>query len=306
MKRLIVSLFVFCLALPALGAKTQVSQDNYRTTPGAFAGRSDGVYANKAHAKGLVSVEAGYPVAVLGKAFYEDFTKYGLSKGMACIGDDYGACSGDMTTVASTLVFADGFRIASYPIATATIVPIMTAAGLDITGDLAANEGWVLTAGGRNTSSGAPFVVRGDPAFYTCADIWTPDVTGNAIILVGFVGLEAVTATLTSYSNYAGIGTIAGNVTIKTGIATTDVSTDTTDDIIDATTAAAGKHRYCTYVSSTGVLTYTFDSAAPTTTAAATMTGLTPMVPFIWFQMDAGTDYGETTTVISWETGYTE
>jgi hypothetical protein len=306
MKRLFLCLLVALFALPVLGAKVQVSQDNYRQTPNAFSGRSDGIYANKAHGRGLVIVENGSTARPIGKGFYEDFTKYGLSKGVSCVDDDGSACSGDSTTVASSLYFSDGFRVSSYPIGTSTIVPIMTAAGLDITGDLAANEGWVLIGGGRLASTGAPYITNSDAAFYTCADIWSPDVSGNAIIFVGFIAFETVTATLTSYSNYAGVGLVAGDVTTKTGIAGTDVSTDTTDNIADSTTAANGTHRYCTYIGATGKATYTVDGAEPTTVVAATMTASVPMQPAIWFQMDAGTDYGETTTVVRWEAGYTE
>ena len=297
MKRLIVSLFVLCLALPALGAKVQVSQDDYRQTPNAFSGRSDGVYANKANGKGIVAVENGSTAIPLGKSFYENFAKYGLSKGVACIDDDGSTCAGDSTTVASSLYFADGFKVSTYPIGTSTIVPIMTAAGLDITGDLTTNEGWVLIAGGRLGSSGAPFIVNSDPAFYACATIWSPDVTGNAIIFSGFIAFESVTATLTSYSNYAGVGLVAGDVTTKTGIAGTDVSTDTTDNIADSTTVANGKHKYCTYVGATGKATYTVDGSEPTTVVAATMTAGAALQPAIWFQMDAGSDAGEIATV---------
>jgi hypothetical protein len=306
MKRLICSLFCICLALPALGAKVQVSQDNYRQTPNAFAGRSDGIYANKTHGKGLVIVENGSTARPIGKAFYEDFTKFGLSKGVTCVDDDGSTCAGDTSTVASSLYFADGFRVSSYPIGTSTIVPIMTAAGLDITGDLAANEGWVLLGGGRLASTGAPFITGTDPAFYTCAEIWSPDVSGNAIIFVGFIGFETVTATLTSYSNYAGVGLVAGDVTTKTGIGGTDVSTDTTDNISDSTTAANGTHKYCTFISAAGKATYTVDGAEPTTVVAATMTANIAFQPAVWFQTDAGTDFGETTTVVRWEAGYTE
>ena len=308
MKRLICSLFCLLLALPALAGKTQVSQGDYRaTTTSPYAGRSDGLYVTKPGSHALYAIENGTSAAIVnGPAFYEDFSKFGLSKGLKCLDNDYSTCVGDTTTTKSTLYFQDGFRLASYPIGTSTIVPIMTAAGLDITGDLAANEGWVVVGGGWAGSSGRPFFVGTDPAFYTCADIWSPDVSGNALLQVGFKGMEENTATLTSVTDYAMIGLVAGDVYIKTGLGGSDTSTDTTDNVADSTTVANGTHKYCVYVSALGVVTYTLDGSAPTTTAALTLTSGLPMQPVVWFVMDAGTDYGETTTIVKWDTGYQE
>ena len=305
--KLISYLFVALFALPALAGKTQVSQGTYRNTPGAFAGRSDGIYATTKGSHALYAIENGTSAAIInGPAFYEDFTKFGLSKGLSCLDDDYSACTGDSTTVMSTLRFADGFKLSAFPIGTSTIVPIMTAEGLDITGDLASNEGWVVIGGGWGGATGRPFFVGTDPAFYSCASIWSPDVSGNVILTSGFKGLEANTATFTSISDYATIGLIAGDVYMRTGISGTDVSTDTTDNVADSTTAANGTHQYCVYVGATGAVTYTFDGSAPTVVAAATMTSGIPLLPFVYFVMEASTGYAETTTITKWDVGYTE
>ena len=156
-----------------------------------------------------------------------------------------------------------------------TLPPAIIAAGLDIGGDQTNTEGWEIVSNAFG-ASGRPFVVGNSGAFFFKVGIKVQTVAGVSGLQAGFRKLETYQAAVTSYSDYASIGLVAGDIYMKTGVGGTDVSTDTTDNFVDGQTAT-----FAVYVSATGVVTYKVNGAAPTTVAAITMTDGLSMVPFV-------------------------
>ena len=293
------SLFALVTALLVgygAGYAAQVAATAYLKA-GSYYGRSDGLYQDTT-SKGLVAVSNGKSAQFIGPTFYEDFTQWGASKGMSCLIASSGVtCAGITTTVPGLLAFGDGLKLIAFPIGTSTIPPVMTAKGLDITGDLTADEGFEIVSGELG-ATGRPFIIGADPAFYFCATVYIADVSGTDDFHVGFRRSEAFTATFDNYNDLASIGNISGNVYIETilnNAATT--STDTGDDWADGET-----HKLCVYVSAAGVVTYTNNGLAPTTTAAFTFDSGDPVIPFVHLLQD--TDIAETTTITKWEVAY--
>lgn len=187
-----------------------------------------------------------------------------------------------------------------------TAGPIMAATGLDITGDVTSGEGVELSLGYAG-SSGRPYVIGTDPAFFTCATLTTADASGASTLLVGFRSLEVANATFGSYTEYATIGAsgTSNPNTIQTltevdanldGTGDGGVTTDTTDTWADAATKT-----FCVYVSAGGVVTYTTNGAAPTVSVAATLTDGMTVIPIIYFLH--GADIANGTIVNDWEVG---
>jgi hypothetical protein len=158
------------------------------------------------------------------------------------------------------------------------IEPDMDATGLDIGQDQTNDDG-VEILFGVTGASGRPFVVGYDPSFYACFTVTISDVDGTDDFHVGFRQAELGTVTFDNYTDLATIGNISGNVYLETIVNNAaTVSTDTTIDWADG-----GSHKLCTYVSGTGVTTYTYDGSAPTTTAAYTFADGLSVVPFIHY-----------------------
>jgi hypothetical protein len=294
----IIGLAVLLCAAVAVAANTQVSPSSF-VKANSFYGRSDGLYQDTT-AKGLVAVTNGTVSQPIGPAIYEDFTKYGAGKGLAClIASSGAACGGATTTVPVRCVAGDGFSFIREALVTEDICAVTTAVGLDISGDQTNNDGSEVNTGMLG-ASGRPFVIGDDPAFYFCATIKITDVSGSDLLVAGFRRAEAFTATFDNYNDLAGIGSVSGDIYLKTilnNAATT--STDTTDNWADAATK-----KLCTYVSNAGVVTYTIDGVAPTTTAAFTFDDGDPVIPFVHLLHDA--DLAETTAITKWEVGYTQ
>jgi hypothetical protein len=307
-KILSVFALVAAVVLPfsAEAAGTQVRQSSFRAAgaTGHVYGRSDGLYQDST-TYGPWLIEDGTASKPLGKSYYEDFSKYGASKGIFCIDSGDGStCAGDATTVPGLLTMGDGLKLIQFPVVTATLPVTMAAAGLDITGDLTDNDGFEVT-GGVLGATGTPFIVGDDPAFYFCATIKLPDVDGTDEFMAGFRRAEPFQAVMQSYADYAAIGDVSGDIKTETevnGGGTT--TTDTTANWADGET-----HVLCTYVtgptaSSTtgGVVTYKLDGATPATVAAFTFDDGDPVVPYIYLRHDA--NIAEATIVTKWEVGY--
>ncbi len=238
----------------------------------------------------------------------------GAGKGLNMVQTDGTA----FTTTANEFNYVNygGVRFLHSPtVSGGTSTPIGVAAGLDL-GDGNATDDDVdeYFAGGVLGASGRPFVVGTDPAFYTCATIQMADGADAEEFLIGFnaPGSTAVTAvpqnaTLGSHINYALYGqydtaatcTTACPFYVLTGIAGTDVATDTTEVTADAT-----NYKLCVNVSSSGAVTYTKNGSAPTVTAAATMADGVQLVPYIKLKQN-GTDDSDQ-ILVSWEAGFTE
>jgi hypothetical protein len=239
----------------------------------------------------------------------------GAGKGLTIVQTDGTAMT--TTTAEFNVISYGNYKILHSPTTSGgTTTPIGITGYLDI-GDGNATDDDVdeyFMGGVLGVASGKPFTVGTDPAFYTCATINMADGADAEEFLVGFQapGSTAVTAvpqnaTLGSHINYALIGqydtaatcTTACPFYVLTGIAGTDVATDTTEVSVDAT-----DYKLCVFVSSAGVVTYTKNGSAPTATAAATMADGVQLVPYIKLKQNGTDDSNQ--LVAQWEAGYTE
>lgn len=289
MKRFLIVAFVLFATSFAQAGKTQVNSNSLKAAgkTGSYYGRSDGVF-QESDTKAPYIVENGTVAQSVGAGFEMDFTVYAANEGLECSdAGGMGACGGN-TTLVPCLCSVGGNKFIWMPLVTATLTPAMDAGTLDIAGDQTDNDGSALIWG-VGGASGRPFVIGRDPAFYMCTKADATDITGiDNNIFAGFmeVGInEAWNADFEARNSYAGIGVVgtagAGltleDITIKTeddgaGVTTTD----TTDSHTEGTPVT-----YCTYVSATGVVTYTIDGAAPTTTAAYTFDDGITVVPYM-------------------------
>lgn len=285
----------------AMAANTQVSVSSFKAMgrTGYFYGRSDGLFQDST-SKGQWVIENGTATMPVGKTYYEDFSKYGSSKGIFCIDHGDGStCAGDATTVPGVLTLGDGLRLIQFPVVTATLPVTNTATGLDITGDLTDNDGFEVT-GGVLAATGRPFVIGDDPAFYFCATIKVTDVSGSDELMAGFRRAEPFQAVMQSYADYAALGSVSGDIKTETEVnAGGTTTTDTTANWADTET-----HKLCTFVSGAGLATYKLDGATPTTVAAFTFDDGDPVVPYVYLRHDS--DIAETTAITIWEVGYSE
>lgn len=295
------------VAGPVLAGNTQVGSSlKSAGKTGYIYGRSDGVFQDSTTHSPYI-VENGQSAGPVGKGFYMDFTVYAADEGVSCRDQSaLGTCVGNTTLVPCLCTVADGTSFIWLPLVTEDIVPDMDAGSLDIGADQTDNDGAMLVWG-LGGASGRPFVIGRDPAFYMCTRASFADATGiDQNIMAGFFavdtgientsgsgGADAFNADFEALDAYAGIGVLgtaaAGvtleDITIKTetdaardGTGDGVTSTDTTDNATEGT-----YYTYCTYVSATGVVTYTVDNAAPTTTAAFTFVDGISVAPFITY-----------------------
>jgi len=299
-------LFVFAavasmmmIGTEARAGNTQVNQDAYHKI-GSYYGRSDGLY-QEVNSKGVVVINNGTPGGYLGPSYRETFA-YGATKGMSQLAWATGLTTvGLTTTVPAIMTFASGVRLMWAAVVTETLFPITAAAtvGLNITGDLVSLDGLEIF-GGLLGASGRPFVVGKDPAFYFCSTLTSNDVSGQTILRVGFRKVEAMNAIFANYDTYATIGPDAGTINISTELAGAGITTTSTTQTVTDSLAAK---KYCVRVGATGAVTYTIDDAAPTVTAALTLTDGISVIPFVHFveSADAATDEIDMSL---WEVGY--
>ena len=178
------------------------------------------------------------------------------------------------------------------------LAPVITADGLDLGSlDQTANDGLELNHG--VLSSQIPsFIVGTDAAFFLRARFSIADVSGTDDCAVGFRKVEANQANLDDYADLACLNVISGDIKLETivgGAGTT--TTDTTDNWADLAT-----HELQILVSAAGVVTYTIDGAAPTVTAAYTLTDGLNVMPCVYFLED--TDIAGVVPLMIWECGY--
>ena len=220
---------------------------------------------------------------------YEEFESNPITAGIA--GGAATGTAGDE----NVMIFEE--NIFEYHIVgTQTILaPVLTATGLNIALDLTENDGVEITQGITARSRSA-FVV-GTDACYFKATVYVTDVSGTDALAVGFRTAEAYNGDEQAYNNMAALSVVSGDVyiwTIDDNAATT--ATDTTDNLADTNAITIA-----VYVSDAGVVTYTIDGSAPTTTAAFTWDDGDTIVPFIYLRHDA--NVAEATLLQLWECG---
>jgi len=190
----------------------------------------------------------------------------------------------------------DGVNFEYHIVGTATATaPILVAGGLDIGLDDANNDG-IEIGEGITARSNSAFTI-GTDAFFLKVTTDIPDVSGTDDFLIGFRTAEAYQADPNDYNNMAAVNVMSGDIQIETiddNAATT--RTDTTDNWADGASKTVA-----VYVSAAGVVTYTIDGSAPTTTAAFTWDDGDTVVPFIYFRHD--TTVAESTVLSLYECG---
>lgn len=168
-----------------------------------------------------------------------------------------------------------------YVIGTQTILaPSLDAFGLNLVQDNTAADGIELCMGVQSISPCA-FTVGSSPAFFMSAQFKVQDVSGANPLLIGFRKAAAFNATLSSYTDFATIGIVgtAGEIQLQTQLASGGVTTtDTTQAAVDGAVMQLGVN-----VSSSGAVTYLYNWAAPTVTAAFSFAATTIVIPFIRF-----------------------
>lgn len=171
---------------------------------------------------------------------------------------------------------------------TQTIVaPSMGAGGLDISLDAADDDGAEFCLG-INAANKGVFTVGTDPAFFARMKFAIADVSDTDDCAFGFRKMEAYQANIDDYDEMAALNVISGNITIETILNDGDTtSTDTTDDWDDTET-----HELKVMVDEDGVVTYTIDDRAPTTTKAFTFDDGEVVVPFFYFLHAASSTAG--------------
>ena len=192
-------------------------------------------------------------------------------------------------------------------VVTQTILPDIVAAGLDVAGDQTADDGMELY-GNMLGATGVPFVAGVDPPFFFRVKFTATDAGTNGTddFQVGFRQNELCRPAWDDYRNAAALGcTVAdGTIDIQTILANAaTVETATGDTYVTATA-----HQFKVLVDAAGAVTYQHDIAtpgvlaAPTTTAAVTLTNGIAYVPFFRFLQDTGliTDL----TIQEWECGF--
>jgi hypothetical protein len=168
---------------------------------------------------------------------------------------------------------------------------------LNIGMDQTDNDG-VELAPGILTSNNLAFKIGSANAFFFRVRFNIPDVSGTDDCAIGFRKCEAYQANIDDYADMAVLNVISGAIyeeTIVGGAAT--VSTDTTNTWADNAT-----HELKVLVSSTGVVTYQIDNAAPTVTAAYTFTSALYVVPFMFFLHSS--DVAGAVDILEWECGF--
>ena len=233
---------------------------------------------------------------------YMDFTSIGSgpigSADMLADGSfPKGAATG-ATGDENVLMFNNGETLYHHVLGTQTLVtPNIVAAGLDIAQDLTNNDGMEL-CGAPSTGTGIQFTVGTDAAFYFSCAITITDVSGTDDFAIGFRKVEAFQAAVDNYDEMAAFNVISGDIKLETilnGAATT--TTDTTDNWADAASKTLK-----VLVSAAGVVTYTIDGSAPTTTASFTFDNGEVVTPFVYLVHDS--DVAEATIITAWDVGF--
>lgn len=209
--------------------------------------------------------------------------------------DLWGVCGANWEAGAlgiSLMEFGDGVTLAHIPLLEALIGPEMDAEGLDIAGDLAANDG-VEILGGMFGASGRPLFPGVDPAFQLCVtfrieETTTSDNIGTDDFWIGFRDMTAPNATFNSYNSYAVVGFDAVNDGWHTETEDDGGGTTTTDigfTYSDGGTAAVYTEA-CVKVDDDGAVTYTIDGSESDSAVGYTFDLDVPVVPFMHYLHD--------------------
>lgn len=191
-----------------------------------------------------------------------------------------GAAPVGTDTATNVMVCQGGEHMESYNIGTQTIIaPRMDATGLLVSLDLTDNEGVEYNWGARNNAKHA-FTIGTDPAFFLEWKFTLADVTGCDPVGIGFRKVEANNSTLESYTDFAWIGVSESDTTAVISLKTRlNSGAVTTTNTTDAWTDGQS-HTLKILVSAAGVVTYTIDGSAPTSTAAFTFDNADVVMPF--------------------------
>lgn len=168
-------------------------------------------------------------------------------------------------------------------IGTQTILaPKLDTFGLNLVQDNTAADGIELCMGQTSLSPMA-FTINSDAAFFIQAVFKVQDASGVNPLIIGLRKAQAFDATLSNYTDFVSIGIVGTSnpnlVKLQTQIGSAGVvTTDTTQTVADGATI-----QFKIKVSSTGVVTYEYNYAAPTVVAAYTFTSGLVVVPFIRF-----------------------
>lgn len=193
-----------------------------------------------------------------------------------------GSIPAGVDTETNIHAYKDGLTLLVENINTQTILaPAINATGMNYGYDQTNTDGiqWVTKANGsKGILNKDYFTIGTSPAFYASLKLSIGTVAGTDDCVFGFRKDAAFQALADNYTDMAAINVIAGTMwlnTIDDNAATT--STNTTDTVANATSVTLK-----ILVSDAGVVTYTIDGAAPTTTAAFTIDDADDVVPFFY------------------------
>lgn len=222
----------------------------------------------------------------------------GAGKGWALLKSDGTAFSG--TALALNFGYAGPYRLVVSLGITGTIIPATEANGLDITSDAsAANNDAVELWGGLSGASGKPFIVGTDPAFKFCVTTKIHDVSGTDGYWIGFRSITPSAAAITTYTDFAAIGNVSGDIKTLTDLANAG---ETTTTLASSGWADDASKTVCTKVSGAGVTTYTIDGSVDSDAVAYTFADGLELVPFVYEIQDS--DIADDTWISAWQVAY--
>lgn len=158
-----------------------------------------------------------------------------------------------------------------------TLAPALDAYGLNLAQTATDGQGQEINTG-VNSVNPYTFTVGEEAAFFMQANFKISEVTGVDPLIIGFREVDAFTATLADYTDFAVIGIYgdAGEVQTLTQKATAGVTTTDTTDV-----AVNGVTQFAVYVDSQGKVTYQLNYQKPTVVAAFQFNAGTVLMPFI-------------------------
>ena len=182
--------------------------------------------------------------------------------------------------------FRCGNTLTVHAIGTQTLLaPALNAAGLDVSGDQANNDGWSMrgrSVAALGTLNKDHFKVGTSPAFFFKVKFSIADVSGLDDLRCGFAKVEAHNADPDGLDELATMAVMAGDIKTQTIInAASTVATDLTDPS-DGDWADGATHTFKILVSAAGVVTYELDDTAPTGAVAFTFDDAEVVTPY-WF-----------------------
>lgn len=162
--------------------------------------------------------------------------------------------------------------------------------GWQIPNDNADNDGIEMSLGILSDENAKyAFKIGTDPAFKMLVKFGIPDVSDYDVCFVGFRkagayvdAINTPAAMEAAYDDKAGFDVEAGAIHILTSLNGSDTDTDTTDTWVDDAVKTLG-----VFVSAAGVVTYTINGSAPTTSAAFTFDSGDIVVPCLVFTKGA-------------------